>query len=336
MTLPDAYLPAIEAELRRSVTLQTDSPPLLLGMIRYHLGWVDQEFRPAQSDSGKRIRPALLLLSAESAGGRWEQALPAAAAVELLHNFTLIHDDIEDRDTLRRGRPTLWTLWGIPQAINAGDALFAISYRALLALQGGGVPPERVLSALRRYTETIIGITEGQCMDLDFEDATSIDETTYLKMVEGKTARLIGLAAELGGIIAGAPAPVASSLRTFGEALGMAFQMLDDILGLWGDPRDTGKPVGSDLRKHKKTLPILHGMLHSPALRALLTEPELGPGDVRHAMEELAATGSRAHAEARAAEYHRQAREALDRAGVIGPAREALVGLAERLLARQR
>lgn len=332
----EAYLEAVEAELDRSVALRTGSPPLLLGMIRYHMGWVDQTFRPSHGDSGKRIRPLLLLLAAESVGGRWEQAVPAAVAVELLHNFTLIHDDIEDRDTLRRGRPTLWSLWGIPQAINAGDALFAIAYRALLGLSEREVRHDSVLIALSRYTEAVIGITEGQCMDLAFEDMPSVDEGTYLRMVEGKTARLIGLSAELGGIIAGAPEPVSTSLREFGEALGMAFQMLDDVLGLWGDPQETGKPVGSDLLNRKKTFPIIHGIRHNAELRDLLARPELEPEHVRRAMEALAGTESRAHTESRAAQHHRQAVEALDRAGSAGPAREALLALAERLLARQR
>ncbi|MCU0521299.1 MAG: polyprenyl synthetase family protein [Anaerolineae bacterium] len=336
MTPHAHYASAIEAELRRNVALQTDGPPLLLGMIRYHMGWVDQEFRPTQGATGKRIRPAVLLLAAESVGGCWERALPAAAAVELLHNFTLIHDDIEDRDTLRRGRPTLWSLWGIPQAINAGDALYAMSYRALLSLADHGVPHDRVVIALSRYTEAVVGITEGQCLDLAFEDMPLVDEASYLKMVAGKTARLTGLAAELGAVVVGSQASVTASLRVFGEALGMAFQMLDDILGLWGDPSDTGKPVGSDILKHKKTLPILHGLLHSAELRDLLARPELGPGDVQRAMDELAVTRSRAHTEARAAEYHRQALEALDAAVASGPAREVLVGFAEQLLARQR
>lgn len=336
MTAPEVYLQAIEAELQARVAAQAGGPPLLLGMIRYHMGWIDQDFQPFEGESGKRIRPLLLLLAAESVGGRWEQALPAAASVELLHNFTLIHDDIEDRDTLRRGRPTLWSLWGIPQAINAGDALFAISCRTLLALPEQGVPHPQVVRALRHYSEAVIGITEGQCMDLAFEDTWSVDEETYLRMVQGKTARLLGLSAELGGLIAGAPDQALAALREFGEAMGMAFQMLDDVLGLWGDPSETGKPVGSDLQNRKKTYPIIHGMQHSAPLRALLASSDLGPNAVTRAMQELAATGSRAYTESAAARYHHQAVRALDRAGTAGPARDDLLALAERLLLRQR
>lgn len=336
MTVPEIILSEIEAELQRAVTLPTGHPALLLGMVRYHMGWLDAAFEPVRSDSGKRIRPIVLLLATESVGGDWHKALPAAAAIELLHNFTLIHDDIEDRDTVRRGRPTLWSLWGIPQAINAGDALFAISYRALLALPERGVPHPIVVTAAQRYTETIIAITEGQCMDLAFEETLRVDEATYLQMVEGKTARLFGLAAELGALVAGAPEASALALRRYGEALGMTFQMLDDILGLWGDPQETGKPVGSDLQKRKKTLPILHGITHSAPLSDLLAQPELSAADRQVALEELERTGSRAHAETRATEYHRVALEALEQSGASGPAREALEELATRLLTRQR
>lgn len=336
MTVPETYLPEIEAELQRAVTLSPGHPALLRGMVGYHMGWLDTAFEPTQGNSGKRIRPTLLLLAAESVGGDWRKALPAAAAIELLHNFTLIHDDIEDRDTVRRGRPTLWSLWGIPQAINAGDVLLAISYRVLLALPGRGVPHETVVTAAQRYTEAIIAITEGQCMDLAFEETARVDESTYLQMVEGKTARLLGLAAELGGLVAGAPEPTALALRRYGEALGMTFQMLDDILGLWGDPQETGKPVGSDLQKRKKTLPILHGMAHSAVLCDLLAQPDLSAGDVQAALGELERTGSRTHAETRAAEYHRVALEALDQSGASGPARDALAEIAARLLTRHR
>jgi geranylgeranyl diphosphate synthase type I len=336
MKLTETALPVLEAEMRSIVNRHTGSPSLLLGMIRYHMGWVDQEFRPAQGNHGKRIRPLMLLLASEAAGGTWTQALPAAAAVELLHNFTLIHDDIEDRDALRRGRPTLWSIWGVPQAINAGDALFAISYEALLTLRERAVGDGQIVAAVTRYTEAVIGITEGQSMDLAFEDTASVDETTYLKMVEGKTARLLGLAAELGGIVAGAPDQATTALREFGEALGMAFQMLDDVLGLWGNPLETGKPVGSDLLNRKKTLPIIHGIRNSRDFRDLLQAPELGPTEVARAIAELDAAGSRAHAERLAVAYHAQASEALDRAGGTGSAREAMVELAEHLLTRRR
>ncbi len=336
MNPQERYLPALKTEMHRIVSGQGGEPGLLYGMLRYHLGWVDEHLAPAQSDGGKHVRPTILLLATEAQQGEWRQALPAAAAVELLHGFTLIHDDIEDRDALRRGRATLWSLWGIPQAINAGDALFAISYRAMLGLQATGVPAAQIVTGLERFTEAVIRITEGQCRDLQFESEVDVDESAYLEMIAGKTAALIGLAAELGGMIAGCLGARAAALREFGEALGMAYQMHDDLLGLWGDPRQTGKPVGSDLRKHKKTLPILHGLAQSRELCDILSDQELDESQVHRALLTLERVGSRGYTEAKVQTFHRQALDALDRSEGIGEAQEALAELAKRLAHRQK
>ncbi len=327
---------ALEEEMRRLVPMRSAEPDLLYGMLHYHLGWADRDFKPATVDGGKRIRPLILLLATEAQGGDWYQALPAAAAVELLHNFTLIHDDIEDQDALRRGRDTLWSIWGIPQAINAGDALFALAYRGMLSLSDHGVPEQLALTATRRFTEAILRITEGQCRDLAFESQDIVDEAAYLQMIEGKTAALIGLAAELGAIIAGAQQPNAKALRDFGEALGKAFQMQDDLLGLWGDPSQTGKPIASDLHNRKKTLPILHGMATSPVLRKQLLNPSFDAQDIPQALIELDHTGSRAYTEAQARAFHRQALDALQRSKGCGSALETLRHLTERLVERQK
>jgi geranylgeranyl diphosphate synthase type I len=305
-------------------------------MLAYHLGWVDDTFQPEESDGGKRLRPIFLLLSCEAQGGEWQQALPAAAAVELLHNFSLIHDDIEDNDITRRGRSTLWTLWGEAQAINAGDALFAVAFKTLTRLQETGVVPEVVLDAQRRYLETTLALTEGQCRDLAFETLNEVSEEDYLRMVEGKTAALLGLCCELGGLIAGASPERIAALRAFGTNLGLSFQMQDDLLGLWGDTDVTGKAVGADLRQHKKTLPILHGLSQSEHLRRLLSHPVLDEESVLAAQKLLEEVGSRAYTEERAESYHVRALEALARTGGEGAAQETLRQLAERLLSREK
>ncbi len=321
------YLPTLEAYLQRIV--HRDASPLY-GMLAYHLGWVDEAFRPlAEPKRGKRLRPVLLLLVSEAQGGDWREALPAAAAVELLHNFSLIHDDIEDGDRMRRGRPTLWTLWGEAQAINAGDTLYTLACESLLALPDALVP-----EALHHFTEAARMLTEGQHLDMAFERMEAVDEVTYLRMVAGKTAALIALSAWLGGLCAGANAATLTALERFGHNVGMSFQMQDDILGLWGDPRRTGKPVGNDLRQRKKTLPIIHGMAHSEAFRRLLARPHLDDEAVAQAQALLEATGSRAYVEARAADYLRQGLEALEEAGGSGEAKEALHTLVQRLLGR--
>jgi geranylgeranyl diphosphate synthase, type I len=330
------YAPAIDDQLRRRIPVPSVGPELLYGMLHYHMGWVDRDFQPATVDVGKRVRPTILLLATEAQGGAWDAALPAAAAVELLHNFTLIHDDIEDRDEFRRGRPTLWTIWGIAQAINAGDALYSLSYQSLLGLIDQGLPPGTVVAAAGQYTNAVVRITEGQCRDLSFEDETLVDEADYLTMIEGKTAALLGMAAELGAIIAGAPEDKSTALREFGEALGKAFQMYDDLLGLWGDPETTGKPAGSDLLKGKKTLPILHGLQQSAPLRDLLLDPGFGTAQVPLALSMLEHAGSRAHTDARAAVFHHQALEALTRSAGTGTPQAELHTLAESLLRRQK
>ncbi len=330
------YLPTLEREMRAITTPRADSPALLYGMLHYHLGWVDRDFQPIQRNAGKRLRPVFLLLAAEAQGGQWQPALPVAAAVELLHNFSLIHDDIEDQDHLRRGYPTLWDIWGEAQAINAGDTLFNLAYQALLRLRASGAEPALILQLQERYLDTVTQLTEGQCRDIGFESATTIAEETYLQMVGGKTSALLSLCCEAGGLLAEAPSAQVTALREFGYNLGMSFQMQDDLLGLWGDPAETGKPVGSDLRQHKKTLPILHGMAASAELRELLTLPALTETEITHAQQLLATTGSRAYTRARVQNYHRQALAALNRSQGAGAAQEALHTLAQRLLERDR
>lgn len=327
------YLPALEETMQE--VLSASSPELLYGMLRYHLGWADTAFRPVAHKAGKRLRPVFLLLACEAQSGDWQQALPAAAAIELLHNFTLIHDDIEDCDRTRRGRPTLWTVWGESQAINAGDALFALAYRSMINLHTTSLLPELILRVVAQYTEAILQITEGQCLDLSFETEQEIIEATYLTMIRNKTAVLIGLACELGGMIAGASPAAITALREFGESLGMAFQMQDDLLGLWGKPEQTGKPVGSDLRNRKKSLPILHGMTHSADFRALVTATSaIGDADIVRGLALLEAAGSREYVHAQALAHHRAALDALERSQGVDEAQAALYTLTKQLMGR--
>jgi geranylgeranyl diphosphate synthase, type I len=330
------YLPSLEREMQRVVSSSSISPNLVYNMLHYHLGWVDAQFEPSVSDGGKRLRPILLLLTTEAQGKDWHDALPAAASIELLHNFTLIHDDIEDQDKRRRGRPTLWSIWGIPQAINAGDALFTLAYQAMIDLQTRSLPAACVLQALERYTSATLKITEGQCMDIAFETQQEVSESDYLSMIEGKTAALVGLASELGGIIAGASEARCEHLHAFGVALGKAFQMQDDLLGLWGDPEKTGKPVGSDIRKHKKTLPMIHGKEHGRELATLLGKPSLSDEEVDDALSLLEAAGSRAYTETQAERYHREALESLEKAGGQGAAHNTIRHLVMSLLNREK
>ena len=326
----DQFLPAIETAMRRSVAAP-DDPALtaFYGMLHYHLGWVDADFKAAHFDAGKHIRPVLTLLCCEASGGDWHTALPAAAAVELLHNFSLIHDDIEDSDPLRRGRPTLWKVWGTAQAINAGDALYTLAHMALINLRDYTVPVQRILAARQRFDRACLVLTQGQHLDLGFESRASVSEAEYLHMVYGKTAALIEAACGLGALANGSD--LVSHYEDFGRELGLAFQIQDDLLGIWGDPQVTGKPAGNDLRNHKKSLPVAYGLDRSKEFRRRYAQAEV---DVATAMAELDRAGAREYAKQLAAQHHQQALAALDSTGRENEATEALRELANQLLNR--
>jgi geranylgeranyl diphosphate synthase, type I len=233
-----------------------------IGLVRYHLGWQDERGAPTGARAGKMLRPVLCLLCCEAAGGDVPRAIPAAAAIELLHNFTLIHDDIEDRSETRHGRPTLWTVAGVAQAINAGDGLFAIAQCALLSLDDAGVSADRILAASRWLNDGCVELCEGQHADLSFESRQSVTLDEYQAMVRGKSAVLIAAACAIGAIVAGADDATVQSLSRYGLALGLGFQVQDDVLGIWGSPDYTGKPVGDDIRAGKKSYPIVYAMEH--------------------------------------------------------------------------
>jgi geranylgeranyl diphosphate synthase, type I len=324
------FLPAIEIEMRRVVAPSSDpTMTTFYGMLHYHLGWVDADFKPAQFDGGKRIRPVLTLLCCEASSGGWRTALPAAAAVELLHNFSLIHDDIEDGDPVRRGRPTLWKQWGVAQAINAGDALYTLAHTALSRLANYNLPAERILAARRRFDRACLVLTQGQHLDLGFESRSSVTEAEYLRMVYGKTAALIEAACGLGALVNGSD--LTAHYENFGRELGLAFQIQDDLLGIWGDPEITGKPAGNDLRHHKKSLPVAYGLDRSEELRRLYAQSEV---DVTAIMLELDRVGAREYADRLAMQHHRQALEALEATGQNNEATLALEELASQLLNR--
>jgi geranylgeranyl diphosphate synthase type I len=321
----------------RALTQPSDQRHVdFFGMMRYHLGWADESLAPYQARTGKRVRPVLCLLCCEACGGEWEQALPAGAAIEIMHNFTLIHDDIEDRDQTRRGRPTVWTLWGDAHAINVGDAMFALSNLALLLLAERNVPSATVVAACCLFNVTQLALTGGQYLDIGFEDHDDVSVDDYLVMIEGKTAALAACSCEMGALIAGAPAVQCEKLRDFGRHLGLTFQMRDDILGIWGDPTVTGKPAGADIARRKKSLPILHGLSQSEELRRLLSQDTLSAADVMQATELLEQIGSREHTAQLAQEHHAAALAALEEANLQTPAAQALHELEMTLLNRSK
>lgn len=331
------WLPRLEEEMQAAVTGEEPALDAYYGMLRYHLGWADADFQPQRLPAGKRLRPILCLLACQEAGGDPVQALPAAAALELLHNFSLIHDDVEDGDEVRRHRPTVWKLWGVPQAINAGDALFSISFATMQRVARRGVEPRRVLAALETFTDMCIALTQGQHLDISFEQRSAVSVSEYLRMIQGKTAALIGAAAAIGGQLAGAADPTVDALRRFGRALGLAFQIQDDILGIWGDPAQTGKAAGNDILRRKKSLPLLYALQDAatgPRLAELFAcEPV--PESLPAALALLEQAGARSFAEEQRAAHHEAALSAL--ADIFGPAAETsgLWALAASLLHRR-
>jgi geranylgeranyl diphosphate synthase type I len=206
---------------------------------------------------GKRIRPYVTLLTAESLGTPAAHVAPIAAAIELLHNFTLIHDDIQDRSPNRRHRATVWRVWGDAQAINAGDALFATAQRTLLRMSADVVSPSLLLRVMDAFNAMTIDIVQGQTADLEFESRSAISPENYLAMIRGKTAAILRFSAWAGAIAAGASDQVADQLGGMGESLGLGFQVRDDIMGIWGAGSVTGKDQADDIRRRKKSLPIL-------------------------------------------------------------------------------
>ncbi len=280
-------------------------PGDLYRMLRYHLGWEDAEGRPAQS-SGKRLRPALCLLACEAAGGEAVHAVPAASAVELVHNFSLVHDDVQDGDRLRHGRDTVWAVWGEPQAINAGDALLALAQLSLTA-----IAPESLAVASRLLDELTLEMVEGQVMDLAFEEQTDVSLDAYLAMISRKTGALFEAALALGAVAAGASAENVAALGRCGRHLGLAFQVRDDMLGIWGDVDRTGKPVAADIHRRKKSLPIVFALDRAAGdelgwLREVYGAGEPSAGDVAFVAGLLDSLGAQAYCQDEA-DRHRTA-----------------------------
>lgn len=336
-TLSDAfrrYVPLIEEEMRAVINAGSQ-PKQFNVMLNYHLGFADSDGAPASAPAGKRIRPMLTLLSCEACGGDCRHAVPAAAGIELLHNFSLIHDDIEDRDELRRGRPTLWKLWGEAQAINAGDAMFAFAHLALLRSAERGAPPERVVRALRAFDEMCVRLTIGQHLDLSFESRSDVTASEYMRMIEGKTAALTSSACEIGALLGGADDATVQAFASFGRWLGISFQLQDDVLGIWGDPAITGK-YDSDLAHGKKTLPVLYAAERDVRIRRSYLEAGALRGDAMQPVREMIeVAGGRAHAEQAAEEAYAHALTALDATGLDNAASRALRELAHSLLGRK-
>jgi geranylgeranyl diphosphate synthase type I len=321
---------------------QNGLPVALYRIVQYHMGWAneDGELLAVPVSQGKALRPTVCLFACEALSEDWTRALPAAAALEFVHNFSLIHDDIQDGDTERRHRPTAWALWGQPQALVAGNALRSLADMAALGLTKRGVPEEKSLQVSLLLTRGYLDMTRGQCMDLAFEDSLDIRLEDYLTMISCKTGALIRCGMEMGALIASdEEAPVRAFARC-GSFIGLAFQIRDDMLGIWGDEAATGKAVGNDIRRKKKSFPIVYALeVARDAARQKLVDTyskadldDRDVEDVLTVLEELSVAG---YAQEVTNENARLALEETGRLPLPSWARQEIEEVVEFLSARQ-
>jgi geranylgeranyl diphosphate synthase, type I len=300
-------------------------------MLTYHMGWEGEN--AGVETRGKRIRPLLLLLCTAAAGGDWQNALPGAAAVELIHNFSLVHDDIQDQSLTRRGRATVWSKWGAAQAINIGDALFSLAQISLseLALT---VSSEAAIKSFQILNDTCLRLTQGQFLDLAYESRKYLKIADYWPMIAGKTAALLSACTTIGAICAQVDAQVVEIYREFGEKLGLAFQVQDDFLGIWGDAAQTGKSTTSDLVSGKKSIPVLYGLEQNGVFANRWKEGGIRDDEIQGLAVQLKQEGAYHFVQECSKSLSEQALHHLDLAEPAGDAGAALHSLVEKLLRR--
>nr|WP_261989143.1 family 2 encapsulin nanocompartment cargo protein polyprenyl transferase [Streptomyces sp. uw30] len=304
---------SVDPELRAAIE---SLPPSMRKIALYHFGWEHPDGTPAAGNAGKAIRPALVLAAAAALGGPGARAaaVPVAVAVELVHNFTLLHDDVMDQDTTRRHRPTAWAVFGEPDAILAGDALQALALR-LLAED----PHPASAAAAARLADCVVELCAGQHADTALEKRgpgeVGLDEV--LAMAEAKTGALLGCACAVGALYAGAAQEDVAALDAFGREAGLAFQLIDDVIGIWGDPSHTGKPAGADLAARKKSLPVVAALTSggpAAAELAALYERPYDKEDLQRTALAVEQAGGRDWAQAQAADRMARAMQSLARA----------------------
>lgn len=341
----EALVAWLEPEMHRALESLEGPIALLPGMVNYHLGFVDASFERVElpaSARGKRFRPAIAMLACAAVGGDPERAAPLGAAIEILHNFTLIHDDIQDQSPTRRHRPTVWSQWGVAQAINAGDAAFAAAQIALLNLRDRHADSDLILRLAAEFNRMTIQIVQGQALDLEFEGRDNVTPDAYLNMIELKTGVIVRFAAWAGALLGGADEERAALFADFGRSLGIGFQVRDDLLGIWGATATTGKAEADDIRRRKQSLPIviLRGRA-SAADKAILDRlyhaPEIAESGIQEVLALLERHTVREAVEERIAEFHHEAAHALAEAANegINPARDALTSLVSMLADRE-
>jgi len=329
----ESMRPAIESELQRQVARLNELHTFpFYEMLTYHMGWTGEG--AGSEATGKRIRPLMVLLTVAACDIDWLRALTAAAAVELVHNFSLVHDDIQDNSDKRRGRKTIWKLWGMPMAVNAGDALFVLSNQALMDLSEH-FPAETVVKAATVLHTTCLDLTRGQFLDMSYEKRNDLGVEDYWPMIAGKTAALLSACCHIGAILGGADESKQDAYRSFGHAVGLAFQVQDDILGIWGNEAITGKSAASDLLEGKKSLPVLHGLSVGGKFAERWRQGPIQLNEVEEMAQLLASEGSYEYTHGISRQMTTMALDSLREADPQGEAGEALMELANNLMKRE-
>ena len=344
MDIQKTMLQSIEEELKRQVArLDQPSTSQFYEMLTYHMGWTGEGAGPEAA--GKRIRPLLVLLTtaacdinvnpnnSKALDSNWLRAISGAAAVELIHNFSLVHDDIQDNSDKRRGRNTVWVKWGAPMAINAGDALFVIANQAITDLTEH-YPADIVVKAAKILNDTCLDLTRGQFLDMSYEERNDLNIEDYWPMIGGKTSALLSACTHIGAILGNASKPEEDAYRLFGYHLGLAFQVQDDILGIWGDESVTGKSAASDLLEGKNSLPILYGLGKNGKFAERWKQGPITVSEVNEVAAQLEAEGARSYASKSSENETQKALEYLKKANPKGVAGEKMLELANRLLKR--
>ncbi len=328
----EVMLPAIEKELQSQVArLNADRTRHFHEMLTYHMGWTGEG--AGREATGKRIRPLIVLLATASLGADWQTSLPAAAAVELVHNFSLVHDDVQDNSDKRRGRPTVWTKWGVPMAINVGDAMFVIANRAVMDLIKAH-PASTVARTATILHDTCLELTCGQYLDMSYEERTDLSLEDYWPMVGGKTSALLSACTHIGALLGNAGETEQEAYRQFGYHLGLAFQVQDDILGIWGDETVTGKSTASDLVEGKNSLPVLYALGRQGKFADRWKQGPITANEVKAVAAQLEDEGGRSYAEELSEKETQTALKYLSESNPRGAAGEAMLELANMLLKR--
>lgn len=318
----------MEEELERRAALVTATIEKLLPVM--HPRGLYEASRHLVDSGGKRLRPSMLLLAAEAAGGEALALAPAAVSIELVHNFTLIHDDIMDNADVRRGRPAVHKIWGQSGAILAGDTLYS---KAFQVLGMTAASPERILGAMNMLSRTCTAICEGQWLDMEFESKDRVTENEYMEMIEKKTGVLYGASAGMGGLLAGASPEVVRALDEFGRLTGMGFQLQDDVIDLLTPEEVSGKKQGGDLIEGKKTLIMIHAFANDVVV-PVFSKKDASAEEIFRSISILEGSGSIEYARSRAEEMVAQGKRALD---VLPPssAKETLLELADYMIRRR-